>query len=258
MSIDATASGLQIMAALSGCKTTAKACNMIDTGRRDDVYITIADRMNRLLERRFWVSRKEVKKPCMTTFYNSIANPKQSFNKQQLNTFYEILESSLPGAIDVMDAINEFWDYSTDVHTWTLPDGHVARVPVTEMSDIRIEIDELNHRTFTYRYSKQQPSENYRSLVANIVHSIDGYIAREMVRRAHSNHIELAHIHDCFIFSPDYLQVIIQNYKEIMAEIARSDLLSDILTEISGKHVKVTKLSNDLAKDILNSKYMLS
>ena len=79
-----------------------------------------------------------------------------------------------------------------------------------------------------------------------------------MVRRAHSNHIELAHIHDCFIFSPDYLQVIIQNYKEIMAEIARSDLLSDILTEISGKHVKVTKLSNDLAKDILNSKYMLS
>ena len=258
MSIDATASGLQIMAALSGCKTTAKACNMIDTGKRDDVYITIADRMNRLLERRFWVSRKEVKKPCMTTFYNSIANPKQSFNKQQLNTFYEILESSLPGAIDVMDAINEFWDYSTDVHTWTLPDGHVARVPVTEMSDIRIEIDELNHRTFTYRYSKQQPSENYRSLVANIVHSIDGYIAREMVRRAHSNHIELAHIHDCFIFSPDYLQVIIQNYKEIMAEIARSDLLSDILTEISGKHVKVTKLSNDLAKDILNSKYMLS
>jgi len=79
-----------------------------------------------------------------------------------------------------------------------------------------------------------------------------------MIRRAHSNYIELAHIHDCFIFSPDYLQVVIQNYKDIMAEIARSDLLSDILSEISGKYVPVTKLSNNLAKDILNSDYMLS
>ena len=162
MSNDATASVIQIMAALSGCKITAKACNMINTGKRDDVYTTIADRMNRLLEQEFRVSRKQVKKPCMTSFYNSVANPKSMFNKQQLKVFYETLESSLPGALDVMDAINEFWDYSADVHQWTLPDGHIARVPVTEMSDIRIEIDELNHRTFTYRYSKQQPSENYR------------------------------------------------------------------------------------------------
>ena len=125
-------------------------------------------------------------------------------------------------------------------------------------NDIRIEIDELNHRTFTYRYNKQQPSENYRSLVANIVHSVDGYVAREMVRRCHILKIELVHIHDCFVFSPDYLQVVSQTYREILAEIANSDLLSDILSEISGNYVPVTKLSTDLAKDILNSEYMLS
>ena len=49
-----------------------------------------------------------------------------------------------------------------------------------------------------------------------------------------------------------------KSVKDIMAEIARSDLLSDILSEISGKYVPVTKLSNDLVKDILNSDYMLS
>ena len=258
MSIDATASVLQIMAALSGCKVTARTCNLINTGKREDVYQYIADKMNAILKAKYAVTRKLVKKPVMTTFYNSRANPKETFNKHQLAAFYESLDGTLPGALDVMEAVNAYWDNSTDVHMWTLPDGHVARVPVTEMNNIRIEIDELNHRTFTYRYNKQQPSENYRSLVANIVHSVDGYVAREMVRRCHSMKIQLVHIHDCFVFSPDHLQVVSQTYREIFAEIANSDLLSDILSEISGEYVPVTKLSTDLAKDILNSEYMLS
>ena len=266
MSIDATASGLQIMSALSGCKKTARVCNMINTGNREDVYQMIADKMNILLKSTInntfnssdYVTRKDVKKPCMTTFYNSLANPKQSFNKAQLKAFYETLDGLMPGAMDVMEAINEYWQYGSDVHQWTLPDGHVARVPVTEMADTRIEVDELDHRTFTYRYSKQQPSENYRSLVANIVHSVDGYVAREMVRKCHSMGIELVHIHDCFVFSPDYLQAVSEAYRETLASIAESDLLSDILSEISGEFVGIEKLSTNLSKDILNSEYMLS
>ena len=258
MSIDATASGLQVMSALSGCKVTAKACNMVNTGNREDIYQFVTDKMNKLLKPVDQVTRSDVKKPVMTTFYNSEANPKETFTEPQLEAFYASLDDTLPGALDVMDAINEFWDFDSDVHMWTLPDGHVAKVPVTEMTNIRIEVDELNHRTFTYRYNKQQPSENYRSLVANIVHSVDGYVAREMVRRCHSMKIELVHIHDCFVFSPDYLQIVCQTYREILAEIANRDLLSDILSEIAGKYVPVTKHSTDLDKDILNSEYMLS
>jgi DNA-directed RNA polymerase len=258
MSIDATASGLQIMSALSGCKATARVCNMINTGTREDVYQMIADKMNVRLNGKFRVTRKDVKKPCMTTFYNSLANPKQTFNKLQLKAFYATLDGLMPGAMEVMETINEFWDYDGDIHMWTLPDGHIARVPVTEMSDVRIEVDELDHRTFTYRYDKQQSSENYRSLVANIVHSVDGYVAREMVRRCHAMGIELVHIHDCFVFSPDYLQTVSQMYREILAQIADSDLLSNILSEISGTYIPVTKMSDDLSKDILNSEYMLS
>ena len=266
MSIDATASGLQIMSALSGCKKTARVCNMINTGNREDVYQMIADKMNILLKSTInntfnssdYVTRKDVKKPCMTTFYNSLANPKEAFNEAQLEAFYETLDGLMPGAMSVMETINEFWQYGSDVHQWTLPDGHVARVPVTEMADTRIEIDELKHRTFTYRYEKQQPSKNFRSLVANIVHSVDGYVAREMVRKCHSMGIELVHIHDCFVFSPDYLQAVSEAYRETLASIADSDLLSDILSELCGQFVPVTKLSNDLSTDILASEYMLS
>ena len=258
MSIDATASGLQIMSALSGCKATAKVCNMINTGNREDVYQMIADKMNVRLNGKYGVSRKDVKKPCMTTFYNSKANPKSVFNEEQLEAFYGTLDGLMPGAMHIMEDINACWQYDSDCHQWSLPDGHVARVPVTEMADTRIEVDELAHRTFTYRYNKQQPSENYRSLVANIIHSVDGYIAREMVRRNHYEGIELVHIHDCFVFSPDYMQNVAQHYREIMAEIADSNLLADILSEVTGRTIRINKMSSDLSKDILNSEYMLS
>ena len=258
MSIDATASGLQIMAALSGCKDTARVCNMLNTGNREDVYQMIADKMNRRLNGKYGVSRKDVKKPCMTHFYNSVATPEKMFNEIQLEAFYSTLDGLMPGAMAVMETVNEFWQYGSDVHQWSLPDGHVARIPVTEMADTRIEVDELNHRTFTYRYEKQQPSKNFRSLVANIVHSVDGYVAREMVRKCHGMGIELVHIHDCFVFSPDYLQAISQAYREVLADIADSNLLSDILSEICGQYIPVSKISTDLSIDILNSEYMLS
>jgi DNA-directed RNA polymerase len=258
MSIDATASGLQIMGALSGCKDTARVCNMINTGNREDVYQMIADKMNIRLNGKYRVTRKMVKKPCMTTFYNSLANPKQTFNEPQLEAFYATLDGLMPGAMHIMEDINACWQYESDVHQWTLPDGHIARVPVTEMANTRIEIDELDHRTFTYRYNKQQPSENYRSLVANIIHSVDGYVAREMVRRNHYEGTELVHIHDCFVFTPDAMQDVARHYREIMAEIADSDLLADILSEITGETVTISKISDDLSNDILNSEYMLS
>jgi len=253
MHIDATASGLQIMSALTGCKKTAKACNMINTGKREDLYIMIADAMNKHLVDK--VDRKLVKKPVMTHYYNSKLNPEETFNDKQLEVFYDVLNDKFEGAEAMMETINDFWNYDSDVHEWTLPDGHRAVVRVVEMEDTRIEVDELDHRTFTYRYAKQQPSKNFKSLVANIVHSVDGYVAREMVRKTD---FELVHIHDCFVFSPDNLQEVTSTYREILAEIADSSLLEDILSELKGTRVSVKKLSNDLSNDILNSEYMLS
>ena len=255
MSLDATASGLQIMSALTGCTKTAEACNMLYTGRREDLYTMIADSMNTQLDSNNSVDRKLVKHPIMTHYYNSKVVPEEAFNVIQLEVFYKTLDTAFEGAEALMNTVNEFWNYNSDVHTWTLPDGHVARVPVVEMSDTRVEVDELDHRTFTYRYAKQQPSKNYKSLVANVVHSVDGYIAREMVRRSS---FDLVHIHDCFVFSPEYLEDVSQLYRDIMIEIANSTLLSDILSELKGSYVKVNKLTNTLSTEIAKSEYMLS
>jgi len=62
--LDATASGLQIMACLSGCHQTAKNVNLINTGHREDAYQTTADTMSKVAGRKF--ERDLVKHPLMT------------------------------------------------------------------------------------------------------------------------------------------------------------------------------------------------
>ena len=77
-----------------------------------------------------------------------------------------------------------------------------------------------------------------------------------MVRRCD---FQLSHIHDCFVFNPNYLQKVSKTYREIMAELAKSDLFNSILRQLTGNsNLVVTKISNNLDIDILNSEYMLS
>ena len=232
MMLDATASGLQIMAALSGCKRTAAHVNMINTGNREDVYTHMVNEMNMSLPLHEYVTREDVKKPLMTHFYNKMSQ--DTLTDMQQTAFYTEMSDSFTGAQAVMDLINQYWDEYALEHKWYLPDGHVARVKVTEMVNARIEIDELQGTTFTYRFEANLPSIKSSSLVPNVIHSIDAYIAREMVRRANQREFQLAHIHDAFCAHPNNMDKVRTNYRMIMAEIADSDLLANILTQLSG------------------------
>lgn len=256
MFMDATASGLQIMAVLSGCKKTARHVNLINTGEREDVYTHVSKEMNELLDPVHATDRPLVKKPLMTHYYNK--QKQDSFNEEQEEAFNNVLHESFTGAEDVMALINSYWNDQAYEHTWTLPDGHVARVLVTDMMDARVEVDELNHVTFTYRFEANEPGQRNSSLCPNIIHSIDGYIARELIRRSSAEGFEIAHIFDAFCCHPNHMSRLMEMYREVLADIAQMDLLQDILSEISGRQVLLKKDSDDLHLDILNSEYALS
>ncbi len=252
MSVDATSSGIQIMATISGCKQTAKLVNMIDSTTRYDVYTEVADLMNKQLSKP--VPRKIAKQVVMTHFYNSKATPKALLSKQELEVFYDVIQGLLPGAETVMHSINSCWNPEATSHEWVMPDGHTVYIPVIE--GINGTYSDLELGDIPLRWYHQTKSDNYRSLCPNVIHSIDGYVAREMVRRCD---FQLSHVHDCFVFNPNYLQPVMKTYRDIMAEIANSDLFGDILRQLTGDtNTQVTKSSTDLGLDILNSSYMLS
>jgi hypothetical protein len=63
-------------------------------------------------------------------------------------------------------------------------------------------------------------------------------------------------VHDAFFFPPQHFTAIKSLYRQILAEIADSDLFADILTEIAGQPITIPKTS--LAEDILASEYAIS
>lgn len=257
MGLDATASGLQIMACLSGCHSTARSVNLIYTGQREDVYQTIADDMNTLDGVN--TDRQQCKKPVMTVFYGSTEQPKQIFGEGlALGQFYRALEKDLTGAYQLMNILQSHWQGNVEYHQWRLPDGHVARVPVTTTVEKNLEIDEADHMRFAYRSTVVQPQASSRSLAANIVHSIDGFVVRRMTASARQRGYWMAPIHDCFYTSPNYMNEVRAAYLRILQWIAQRNLVADILTQISGKTVHYEKHSNNLDLMMNDSEYHLS
>ena len=190
-------------------------------------------------------------------FYNSQSKPKEIFgeNTIELQEFYKALKRYFEGALEVQDTINACWDDLKDVNIWTLPDGHTAYCPVSKVLESKIEIPEKGMKiTYTHTVQKANPQEK-RSLCPNVIHSLDGYICREIVKRLNSKGIEVSPIHDSFGVHPNHCDELRKVYREILAQIYKSDMLKDILSEVTGVEVdiKINPFDEEIYQSILNN-----
>ena len=64
-------------------------------------------------------------------------------------------------------------------------------------------------------------------------------------------------VHDAFRSAPWHCNAVRYHYKEVMAELAESNILQFIVSQIVGKQVTYIKASNDLADKIRNSNYAI-
>ncbi len=259
MGLDAISSGIQVMAILSGCKITAKTVGLINTKRREDLYSAVRDELQEQLG--IPIERDTVKYPLMTFMYGSQAVPRarlaplKGLGQNGEQAFYKAIKNKLPGAEMLRDLFLSLHRGDVIEYSWTLPDGFKAIIPVLKTIIKRLEIDELEHSKVSYAQEVVAPKYlgDDRSLAANIIHSVDAFIAREMIRRCQ---FDMAAIHDCFYAHPNNMSMVIETYREIMAGLSESDLLNQILTEF--QHEPIEKFSNDLGKLIRKSQYALS
>lgn len=259
MGLDSTASGLQAMAALSGCFKTASNVNLVDTGNREDIYEKVANGMNKLND--FEVNRGIVKKPIMTTMYGSTKQPEEVFGEAtpELEAFYDMLYQECPGPVELLVAIQSCWNPLGLEHSWTMPDGVKIECKVMGVLESSFKIDELDKAEVTYATTVNRPQKKGLSLAANVTHSVDAYIVREMVRRLHKLDIQMAPIHDCFYARPQYMNKVRSTYIQIMAEIADSSLMQDIFRELTGDPKAIyTKCTNKLGDHIRKAEFALS
>lgn len=196
ISLDATSSGLQILAALTGDRSAAELCNVVpfdfgpkaEAERRDGytvIYNRMIQRMQSLKIPVGNISRDDTKSAIMTSLYGSQAVPKEIFGEgMQLKIFYEIMNEVAPAAWELNEAFLSMWDPDALSNDWVLPDNFHVHVKV--MAQEREVVQFLNEPIDTY-YMTNRPTKEGRSLGANCVHSIDGMIVREIARRCDYN-----------------------------------------------------------------------
>jgi hypothetical protein len=185
--MDACASGLQMLAAVTGCRTSAYNTGLIGN-KRKDVYGHITQEINTILGSTQQWPPKLVKKAAMTYAYGSQKKPKEAFGEgEELEAFYESMEIVVPGPTQMIPVLIHTWNPEATHHAWPMPDGFQIVKPVLAMKDTRVEIDELDHAKFTYRHQIVSPLEGEVKNAADITHSIDGLVMRELHRRCHYN-----------------------------------------------------------------------
>lgn len=182
---DACCSGIQIMSAVTGCLAGATATGLIDPNVRADAYNSVTEAMREELGSLFHVERKDAKAALMTSFYGSKKTPKNIFGEDtpELNAFYQAAAKTAPGAWELLQDLLAAWQPYTLAHAWKMPDGFDVRVKVMEKKEARIEVDELDHASFTYEFYENVGTETGLSLVANVTHSLDAYLLRCLERR---------------------------------------------------------------------------
>ncbi|UKL14763.1 RNA polymerase, single-subunit [Stenotrophomonas phage C121] len=331
ISLDATSSGLQILAALTGDRKAAMICNVLDSGKREDAYTAVYQNMCHKLENVYGqpaggIKRDDSKQAVMTSLYGSEAIPKEVFGEGiQLNVFYETMAELAPAAWELNTHFLEIWDPTATMYSWVLPDNfHVH----TKVKDKVTDTVHFMNRPYEIVRMVSAPTEKGRSLGANTIHSLDGMIVREMTRRCFydvdtvlnvigvlngvgstlvTNNVGMAvklwghytrtgflsarildyidsytigimdrdviwdlinslpekpfqviSVHDCFKCLPKYGNDLRKQYNLLLHKIGKSDLLSDLLSQLLGSPVKIDPLDPTMADEILQSNYALS
>jgi hypothetical protein len=335
--VDATASGAQIMSALTGCYSGAEATNLVDPDRRANLYNDLMVQMSVELGKPIAdIPKDDVKKAIMTVLYGSEAMPAKLFGKgtPELAAFYRTVVKVLPGATRMLNALRNSWNPTALKHTLKLPDGFTAHMKVMVDCESRVEVDELDHATFQYNWKENCAQERGLSNIANAVHAVDAYVIRSLIRRTNydeelfkwaeqalegrlllatnerttdpdvkyyieqfdrsgiadlviiphicddsvnglsTDHAEkllelvrcsLTHapfesmtVHDAVYCHPNNVDKCRMHYRNLLAELADSSLLNDILSQLYGHDCTFEKESSNLGSYIRSSEYALS
>lgn len=138
-------------------------------------------------------------------FYGSKAQPEIVFGSDspELGAFYQAAGEMAPGACELLNELLDAWQDFALGHCWQLPDGFEARVKAMKPMEIRIEVDELEHATFTHYFKVNEGcakrTSGAKSLAANVVHSVDAYVLRCIHRLCNYDPIMVSTAHSILV-----------------------------------------------------------
>lgn len=140
---------------------------------------------------------KDIKKACVMQFTYGGNSYCVSHLGTDVHTFHALYKEHLPLVFTFRNACVAGWNDEALVYSWSLPDGFEVNMECTkaiseipDYCDCRIELEIQGKRHhikpfWSINTPLQKGELGTKGIGANLIHSIDAYIMRELVRRCH-------------------------------------------------------------------------
>lgn len=176
VNLDSASSGAQLASTALRCEVGMRNTGVINSDTPPSLYKTLTDTIQ------CPVPLKKAKLAMMTYIYGSSAEPEKAFG-EDVALFYEGAHTVAPRACIFRDIAINAWNPTSLAHIWTMPNRNTINLRSWVSVDTRIQIPNLDARSFTFRHSVNKPEEFSVKLSSGIIHSIDAYMAAEMSAR---------------------------------------------------------------------------
>ena len=165
VAVDATCSGLQILAGLAKDKSTAKLVNVIPNDEPCDAYRAVAEEAKKYLPKRMhsWMTRKTTKRTVMTIPYNATKDSSRQYIKEALieqkvnptkdeltevvNAVYQSMDAIVPGPMQVMrwikKHVGEYIRNGAAQVEWVTPSGFTVHQRIMKKKVERFDLQLL-------------------------------------------------------------------------------------------------------------------
>jgi hypothetical protein len=249
VSLDASASGLQLMSILARDETGMELTN-VTSKTFNDPYGKVCEILNANAGTNY--ERSQVKLAIMTTSYNSLASPQKTFGKHY-DAYMDAYNLCFAGAGKIMKLFNKFFNAGREIHSWVMPDGFTVHMPTYQQ---KVKKYQSVWGTLDFMSHEVSPNKDqWRSLVPNIIHSIDAWVCRETIRNFKQPFI--ATVHDCFRVHPNHARELQLAYNCALMNLYNSNMLEYLVAQLKGEPIGF-KYFPEERLDILLANYAIS
>ena len=277
VAIDATCSGIQIIAGMTKCKSTAKMVNVIPSSEPQDVYKVIAEKSKPYIPEKIrphW-DRKCTKRTVMTIPYNAKPFSNRSYirdalkekgieiSKEELTQTVKAVRAAMdlvvPGAMRVMKWIES--EVSNAIKRgakeleWVTPSGFIVSQQIFKKEYERITLQVLgqcNMRVSTGDSAEVDKTRHKAATAPNLIHSLDASLL--CLSALDFNH-PIALIHDSVLCRAtdmtELSRIVREKYMHLFAE---HDYLTDFANQI-GAETKPPIIGDLKPESVIESTY---
>lgn len=187
ISLDATTSVLQFQSVLTHDDYCGRISNVFDTGSRLDAYRIIQGEFTKMFpDMEITVDRQTLKEAVMPFCYGSVTKIRDLFGNNGAKYFGTYMDTTFKFA-KLVRGLSDNWQ-EVKTYGWVMPDNFHVEVPVYNIVSCEEPLTLTSPNgsyEFIYSWSKHEPSKYGRAYAANLVHSVDSLVAREIVTLAH-------------------------------------------------------------------------